>query len=287
MDLQEGIKLMDSARGPQAAPRITLSSGIGPAPDVCRVFSYQEDIFISYDIGAVAPHADWREATASEEKILFSEAIPAERGSWIAVVRIPDRIIDALNPALSGLRAIPSLAQANRHFSLLPQLKDAYVYANQFVAHHGEVSWPKGVRVNPPGLPTVTVDSRSGRLVGLHVDNWMNTPLQERDSCPNRIVMNLGSEDRYLLYVNLPLTRVWDLAYDEPRPGPPMFEPDLIPEFCRKQARYPAVRLRIGPGEAYIAPTDNIIHDGSTVGMTGWDLYFTVIGYFGAQPIET
>jgi hypothetical protein len=47
---------------------------------------------------------------------------------------------------------------------------------------------------------------------------------------------------------------------------------------------YPVVRLRIGPGEGYIAPTENVIHDGSTIGMTKWDLYLTMLDYFGPWP---
>ena len=41
---------------------------------------------------------------------------------------------------------------------------------------------------------------------------------------------------------------------------------------------YPVVRLTIRPGEAYIAPTENLIHDGSTLGMTSPDLALHMIG---------
>jgi hypothetical protein len=51
-------------------------------------------------------------------------------------------------------------------------------------------------------------------------------------------------------------------------------------DFMRAFPSYPAVRLRIRPGEAYIAPTENIAHDGSTIGMDAMDITLTVIGRF-------
>jgi hypothetical protein len=43
---------------------------------------------------------------------------------------------------------------------------------------------------------------------------------------------------------------------------------------------YPVVKLRIRPGEAYIAQTENLIHDGSTLGQRGFDLAFMADGFF-------
>ena len=39
-------------------------------------------------------------------------------------------------------------------------------------------------------------------------------------------------------------------------------------------------RIRLAPGEAYIAPTDNLVHDGYTVGKRGIDVSFNVLGDF-------
>jgi hypothetical protein len=40
--------------------------------------------------------------------------------------------------------------------------------------------------------------------------------------------MNLGYEDRYLIYVNLPLERIWQLSHASFHAGETLFEPDLI-----------------------------------------------------------
>lgn len=52
----------------------------------------------------------------------------------------------------------------------------------------------------------------------------------------------------------------------------------LIHAFLRKYPEYPVMRLAVMPGEAYIAPTENMIHDGTTECMTVADLQVTVRG---------
>jgi hypothetical protein len=41
----------------------------------------------------------------------------------------------------------------------------------------------------------------------------------------------------------------------------------------------PTVRCRLGPGEAYIAPTENLVHDGSSIGQSEIDEQFTIRGH--------
>jgi hypothetical protein len=43
---------------------------------------------------------------------------------------------------------------------------------------------------------------------------------------------------------------------------------------------YPVTALTIHPGEAYIAATENLIHDGSSMGLTDPDVLFTILGEF-------
>jgi hypothetical protein len=55
----------------------------------------------------------------------------------------------------------------------------------------------------------------------------------------------------------------------------------------RQFPTYPVLRLRVKPGEAYIAPTDNLIHDGSSVGKQFPDITIHNLGYFGvAQNVS-
>jgi hypothetical protein len=56
--------------------------------------------------------------------------------------------------------------------------------------------------------------------------------------------------------------------------------------YFHKFPDQPVLRLRVAPGEAYIAPTESISHDGSTQDQTGWDLTLTARGRFLADSIE-
>lgn len=42
----------------------------------------------------------------------------------------------------------------------------------------------------------------------------------------------------------------------------------------------PIVRLRLRPGEAYIAPTENILHDGSSAEVIETNHYLSIRGRF-------
>jgi len=283
MDLETGVVLIDTVPARrQPRPRLTVSSGLRQAPSTWAPSDAKEQACIPYDASAVVAEADWRPATDAELRILCGSD-PVSPASSITVVRMPDNILDGLAQARAALCSIRDLARANDYFSRQASLQLAFDYAYQLMARDG-ACYPSGVRVNQAGLPTVTIDSSSGHLVGLHVDNWINSPITQRDSSPGRIAMNLGYEDRHLIYVNLPLERVWQLSCAPGRAEEALFEPDLISGFARSCPAYPVARLRIAPGEAYIAPTDNIIHDGSSAGMANWDLFFTVVGHPRLRP---
>jgi hypothetical protein len=55
----------------------------------------------------------------------------------------------------------------------------------------------------------------------------------------------------------------------------------IIGAFLAQNPDYPVTRVRVDPGEAYIAPTENIIHDGSSLGQRFSDVHVTIRGYFG------
>jgi hypothetical protein len=169
-----------------------------------------------------------------------------------------------------------------------------------------------GVSLNSPNLETVTFDSSRQRYIGLHLDSWDLMPLHKRHQSTNRICINLGLEDRFFLFINLTLMDIFhalnhadngifqrrnlwahlrckfrnSFAYenkDLARLSPPI----LIQEFMKRFPFYPVIKVRIAPGEAYIAPTENMIHDGCSLGKQYADLNLTFRGYIGLpRPFE-
>jgi SAM-dependent methyltransferase len=129
---------------------------------------------------------------------------------------------------------------------------------------------------------TTTFNYAAGKFIGLHLDNFVKRELVDRPSSPNRICINLGAEPRFLIFVNLTLRKchellnaagVQDDCMNDPRRG--------LPElFMKRFPEYPVVQLRIDPGEAYIAPTENLIHDSTTLGLKSMDVSLIFLGTF-------
>jgi hypothetical protein len=171
LDLETGIVLVDTVPAKcQPRPRLTVSSGLRHAPSTWVLSGSGGEARIRYDATAVVPEADWRPATGAELAVLRGRGPADSAGSSITVVRMPENIFGALTQARAALSSIEDLTQANDYFSRQDALRDVFRYAYQFM-RTGSSSYPSGVRVNRAGLPTVTIDSSSGHLVGLHVDN--------------------------------------------------------------------------------------------------------------------
>jgi len=279
MRLLPGIELIDNTRGDEPGkPRIALSAGTQPAVTSPWQARYRD--------GAVVPRGPWRPPDQAEMPLLAGQGRTGGRGTWISVVPVPRSYLDLSRPLHDASRnSRQSWEQANAYVSDHADMEAIVRFGTRFSTDRERAVLQQGGRANAPRLPTVTMDGGSGQLIGLHVDNWFNTPLGKRDESPNRVALNLGSQDRYLLFVNLPLMRMWELVHEKPRTGPaePRLQADLLDRFWKKFPSYPVVRLRIGPGEAYVAPTENIAHDGSTLDMSTWDIYLTVLGYFAPR----
>ncbi len=54
----------------------------------------------------------------------------------------------------------------------------------------------------------------------------------------------------------------------------------LVADFCALFPAYPVIKLRVGPDEAYVAPTESLIHDGNTEGGSRLDIDLMVRGHF-------
>ncbi|MEH0468610.1 hypothetical protein QA943_07070 [Streptomyces sp. B21-097] len=225
----------------------------------------------------------WVLPSASELDTIVN-GVSAAPGCCVAVLSLSSDLYDEFDAARSRAEMLSDWDEVNRYVSGQP-LQRAIECATEHAESGSSQIWQMGIRVNPPGLPNVTVDNKTGRLVGLHCDNWFGAQMKARDGSPNRIAMNLGNGDRYFTYINLPLSRIWQLGNDATDLSVARLTGDLLVRFVERMPAYPVVRLRISPGEAYIAPTDNLIHDGSTQAGYEWDIYFTVVGRFGI-PVQ-
>lgn len=243
--------------------RFELSSGT-------RVADLRETTDIihgaNYEEGARLPREPWRRPTAEEAQSLIAAETPTNMASSVAIFQLPCEFSDLQ-------RAMRSGDKESLEVSLLQPLRS--------ICELGEPLQYIGPTKNPANLRTVTFNRDIGRYNGLHVDNWDQLDLESRHLSTNRICINIGQQDRYFLFLPVSLMGMANALSEEigaqwEVPG----RYTLIGrQFMERFPHVPVVRCRLGPGEAYIAPTENLVHDGSSVGQGDMDEQFTIRGH--------
>jgi len=133
---------------------------------------------------------------------------------------------------------------------------------------------------------TVTFDNDRASYPGLHLDSWEGGDLDARGRSRTRLCINFGPGDRYLLYVPLTLRQIEACL---PEPVTDAWRGDtsqILYEFFRHHHDAPVARLRVEPGCGYIADTDNMVHDGSTMGVAEGNVHFTLLGRYRILPLQ-
>lgn len=253
-----------------ALDRIRVYSGVEPAaspPYVPRAF---------------VPRGKPRLLTAAETRTLALEASSLTSLEYVTVVRLPIHLADLAASLSTGL---PGEVQ-RRAERIEPKMLDWV----RTLSSRPEPSLPRamGLAIRRPGLLTSTFDHSNGGFVGLHVDSFFANVLERRGVSPNRLCVNAGTEPRRLLFTNLPLSRCRTMLADAGCHDPLMDEPrtkGLSRLFFEWFPDYPVLDLRVDPGEAYIAPTEDMIHDSSTLDRETPDLFLTYLGEFSAPAL--
>ncbi|MCC3404464.1 MAG: hypothetical protein JGK17_02540 [Microcoleus sp. PH2017_10_PVI_O_A] len=253
-------------------PRVWLSSGTQLAVDT-------SPDRLQYCEGAFMPKEPWREPTPAESTLLWADE-PPPRYSGVGIVRLPADVLALL--AASGIPSLTTPLQVAEFKSqekcgqILDRLID---YFKPFCLSDSPPVI-SGMGGRQPGLSTATIDNKRGCRNGLHTDSWDNLPLAKKQEATNRICVNLGRDSRYFLFVNLTEMDIFEmLGGSDSDVGKPWTR-QLTYEFMQRYGEYPVVKLRIAPGEAYIAPTENMIHDASTADMKHLDVKVMMRGYY-------
>ncbi len=222
------------------------------------------DLGRQYRAGALLPSPDWRRVADADLVVRDALNNTLATSSFVALVTVSDHFCD-LSRATEHLTG-DSLAGHNAH--LLTLLDDEI--APDFLRSGDAVV--TGVSYNPPGLTTVTYDRRDNNRIGLHLDSWESNSIRERSNARNRISVNIGSGPRHLLFMSSGV----DIVYR--RVG--LHEPnnDLFKQLfaATRFLRHSVYSLEVRPNEAYIAPTECLVHDGSTRWSSHTDRSMTI-----------
>ncbi len=274
-NLLKGLKLIIKYVDNQSTPLLWVNDGTIPA------HQYQPPLH-NYDPAARLPCPTWRIPSAVEKQALVADG-PVTTGAWLAVLPMPSELLAPFQAVHDASRAED--VEPIRQLVASDQLTSAIAAVRSYLARFSaQPAYPlEGgfIFVGHPGKVTLTY-AQGPRYIGLHVDSFYQVPLEERAASPNRICINLGAGDRYLYFINLPLTTLKEKLDGVGSTDPRRFQigSKLGTAFMEQFPDYPVVKIRIAPGEAYIAPTENMIHDGSSQGNCYFDVHLTFRGHF-------
>jgi hypothetical protein len=277
--LVSGISLHDPHGLLRQCPgRLALSSGTQPANSLA-LSGYRDNAFV--------PRGPWRRPGRAELRLLVATGPPANIGSHVTLVRVPDQVMAHFDALRNTIRSCNSLGELHAWVRQHPCTtgRDALLeFARAYLRSEHPLLEGAAITCTATDLPTSTTDG-TGVHVGLHVDNWYRAKLEERENASNRISINLGVKPRFLLYINLPLAAIGALAAEQFAFDSRVSDTQhgLRQVFMSCCGSYPVVRVRLNPGEGYIAPTENMIHDACMSDDNAIDLQFCVRGRLWPQ----
>ncbi|MFC9131929.1 hypothetical protein ACFT4A_34540 [Streptomyces sp. NPDC057099] len=193
-----------------------------------------------YDHGAIVPDDDWAPLTATEAaRHQADDSTPDSIRIEFVHRPLPDLDPDDLSGRLETAARLDPL---NGH-------------------------WPNTLLgcASSPGNRTTTTEDNTRRRIGLHVDNFDRLPYPRRHQGRRRLCLNLGPGPRYLLIGDHDIQQICRTLHTDPERHHPHTED--IRRYVAAGHPLRCLRIRLDPGDGYIAPTELLAHDGSTAGV--------------------
>jgi hypothetical protein len=273
--LKEGVKIYFDF--PESLEnRVWLSNGTELTKEINSVGYPYNDL-------AIIPTKPWRIPSKNECKILFTDHKPNVNifSDYVGVTKLPQPLINQLlSLGITELKSKESVLEYyktqeyTKSFTLLSR------YITNYSAFSHEISY-YNYFVDHPNLDVVTINYNKERI-GLHIDNRDQLSVYDAQKGTGIFLINLSNEDRYFLFINQSASNIihW-IEEKENRKIPQEYTVEYInKDFSDSFPNYSVVKLKIKPFEAYIAPAENIIHDGCTEGAISPSLKFAAGGYF-------
>ena len=239
--------------------------------------SETEVIDVIYVDDAYVPKANWSASKLSPSKVTCTEP-----SNTIAVIQIPQEVFKAFrNSGVHEIQTSEDRICVEQSISFKNAVAQFTNFARQFHVEERDIIH-NGLAVHLPGKTTTTYERHNQLFVGLHVDSWDHRTLGQRRDSRNRICVNIGKKNRFLICVPSELV---GLAM-RISPAGHVLDSNfrnvnrIVTSYLDQNQDLPIFRIGIRPGEAYIAPTENMIHDGSTLESDCIDVNYTLRGLF-------
>ncbi len=259
--------------------RLAFSRGVTePSPEQRRAYLYDESALIPAlpFLGAKAGDFIYHRVASSMETDYQS--------SFIGIFDLSYEASHLLEFGLHGLRTESEVKLIARSPAFRVALRTFATALERRFSVSGGLEM-LGVSTKLPGLPTSTLNIKSGLRPGLHVDSWDSGDWGTngrsgrglgRANARNRIAINLGAEPRHFIFLDAALSRLATCIginpTDDLRVG------KLGREVLGGSPSPCLTLISLQPGEAYVAPTEDLLHDATTLGRDRIDISLTFLG---------
>ena len=209
------------------------------------------------------PRAPWRDVTAAERRALHApryESAP----SILYALDFPERLRSTFWEQFAR-RTLTAEADAGRKTALdeLRALLLEILAADPVLTVQSVRTFD--LMLSPPHSAGTAFDARSGKFVGLHLDDHENLGFDERSRGFQLLSINLGSASRYFQFVNHDVVSLLRLIGGVAAiPVEARTAATLVQTVFQSFPRLPVARITLQPGQGYLAVTQDMIHDGGT-----------------------
>ena len=232
------------------AERLTVFRGVRPV-------TYEEVEQEFYHVNALLPNF----ATGEPGTLIRTAAnVPHRWHTGVGLFMLPSALTAKVGQLITELAAysktkvIAHLAQKLLHEEILQ------FFMNTFMLRPVELE-DMGFSSSPPGLQTVTINTRQGVKEGMHFDTKDLPGLGDRFNARIRFNVNLGPADRWFFYSPVSIEQALEhkgIICDASQ------DPQQLVWDVYSEGNLPIHSIRLEPGEGYFGPTDMLFHDASS-----------------------
>ncbi|MDB5285481.1 MAG: hypothetical protein JWR05_430 [Mucilaginibacter sp.] len=273
MNLKEGLRIYSHIDN--VSEQFFINSGTTPATEKTGLY---------YNPGSYVPINDWRKLTQEETNLLFRKKSEQNFSRGIGIGTIPENLKKSLISLRLDECVMPDdvYPKVREQEELVKSItKELEMFFNLF----SSTRYFKFHRITRamPNRETITCHYIDEKFIyiGLHIDQSKVFTIHTAYKSGNRISINLSRETRSLAFINLSVIQIYNMIKKKADLNNVMVVPDNIGHlFFKHYPEYPAVKMDLKPYQYYIAPTDNFLHDATTLGNENIDITIVYTGVF-------
>ncbi len=273
MNLKEGIRIYNQ-QIENIEGQISINSGVLPVDNTNPEIQYYHNAYL--------PNLEWRSLTDPEYKKILTPDEDSRMFNTLGMGTVPlslEKLFKSLKlNECESLFDVPKQFEKNE--DLIKKLNDELNVFLEQKSSGGKYKFHRIARSLPDMQSTTFhhTGQNTFKYTGLHIDKSISFTPHTAYKSDNRISINISAESRFLYFINLTLRQIYTKV--QKKYTGKITSENIVEEFFKLYPDYPVVRLEIKPYQYYIAPTDNFIHDGTTLGNKFFDITMVYTGVF-------